>query len=86
VRWKVVLITGFPYWSKFSRWKEGWKQVSVVVNGCQEVQAPLDDYSTYPRHKKNQLCEIYVRWTSKLIFLSLFSAVNKNIYQQVNSC
>ena len=23
-----------------ARWKEGWKRVLVVVNGCQEVQAP----------------------------------------------
>jgi hypothetical protein len=69
-----------------ARWKEGWKRVSVVVNGCQKVQAPVDDDSTCPRHKKNQLCEIYVKWTSKLSLLSLFAAVNKNIYQQVNSC
>jgi hypothetical protein len=65
-----------------ARWKEGWKRVSVVVNGCQEVQAPAVDGSTCPRHKKIQLYEIYVRWTSKLSLLSLFAAVNRDIYQQ----
>jgi hypothetical protein len=69
-----------------ARWKEGWKRVSVVVNGCKEVQASADDDSTCPRHKKNQLYEIYVKWTRKLSLLSLFAAVNKYIYQQVNSC
>jgi hypothetical protein len=59
---------------QFSRWKEGWKRVLVVVNGFQEVQAPAVDDSTCPRHKKIQLYEIYVRWTSKLNLLSLLTA------------
>jgi hypothetical protein len=47
---------------------------------------PTESICTYPRHKKSQLYELYVRWTSKLSLLSLFAAVNKNIYQPVNSC
>jgi hypothetical protein len=81
MRWKMR-VWKCDHVIQFSIWKEGWKQVSVIVNGFQGVQAPAVDGSTCPRHKKIQLYEIYVRWTSKLIFLSLFAAINGDIYQQ----
>ena len=54
-------------------WKEGWKRVLVVVNGCQEVQAPAVDGSTCLRHKKIQLAMIYVSMNQqvKLAVLNL---------------
>jgi hypothetical protein len=78
--WKMILMNGFPT-GKISRWKEGWKKVLVVVNGFQEGQALAVDGSTYPRHKKIQLYEIYVWWKIKLSFFSLFEIVNRDIYQ-----
>ena len=43
---------------------------------------PTESVCTYPRHKENQLYEVYVRWKSKLILFSLISAIKKDIYQQ----
>ena len=45
---------------------------------------PTESVCTYPRHKKNQLYKVYVRWTRKLILLSLIAKLNKNIYRQEN--
>jgi hypothetical protein len=77
----MILMNGCPYRSSCYM-ERGLEMSLVVVNGFQEVQAPAVDGSTYPRHKKIQLYEIYVRWTSKLSLLSLFAAVNRDIYQQ----
>jgi hypothetical protein len=54
-----------------------WFKVAKSLGTCESV-------CTCPRHKKSQLYELYVRWTSKLSLLSLFAAVNKNIYQRTN--
>jgi hypothetical protein len=35
-----------------------------------------------PRHKKEHVYKLKVKWTRKLNLLSLIALVNKNIYQQ----
>jgi hypothetical protein len=43
---------------------------------------PTESVCTSPRHKKNQLYTVYVRWNGKLSLMSLIAVVNINIYQQ----
>jgi hypothetical protein len=44
---------------------------------------PAESICTCPRHKKNQLFTVYVRWTRKLSLLSLNAATINDIYQHV---
>jgi hypothetical protein len=42
---------------------------------------PTENVCTCPRHKKNQLYVVYIRWKIKLILLSLFVAVKIYLYR-----
>jgi hypothetical protein len=39
--------------------------------GFPSLSVPAESVCTCPRHKKRQVYKIYVKWTSKLILLSL---------------
>jgi hypothetical protein len=83
MRWKMVLMNGFPIY-KVSKCKLSFKWVSVVVNGFQEVWVPPDDDGTFLIHKKHQVYKVYVKCTRKLLFVSLFLVVKKDICKRIN--
>jgi hypothetical protein len=69
---------------RVAKWRMALTARLGSVLGLPSLCVPAERVCTCPRHKKSQLYELYVRWTSKLSLLSPFSAVNKNIYWQEN--
>jgi hypothetical protein len=49
-------------------------------------KSPCEEWCTCLRHKNKPIYVDNVRWTRKLIFLSLIAAINNNVYQKENKC
>jgi hypothetical protein len=81
MRWKVKCMNGNTYRSSYYM-EEGSRLSLEKGLRCPIPWAPAKSVCTCPRHKKNQLCAMYVRWTRKLSLLSLIEAVNTDVYQQ----
>jgi hypothetical protein len=81
MRWKLRCMNEIPY--RLSYYMEEGLRMSLGRGLMFPSHwVPAKSVYTFSGHKKNQLFVVYVRWKSKLRFLSLIVEVNINIYQQ----